>query len=116
MTDAGSRLQIHVVEDGDVPELVLTGEVDPHTAPELEAVLSRLVSNGHRTIRFDCAALGFIDSSGLRVLVDAHRRLDAAPGALILANISPTLRRLLEVTGLDDHFTVEADGDGDDAG
>jgi anti-sigma B factor antagonist len=106
VTDIEGRLEVQV-EEGDPPVVVLVGEVDPHTAPDLDQVLSRLLDEGHRTLRVDCAALGFIDSSGLRVLVDAHRRLDAAPGALVLTHASPTLRRLLEVTGLDQHFLVE---------
>ncbi len=110
MADAGGRLEIQV-DDGPPPTVALDGEVDPHTAPELEQVLEALVADGHRTIHLDCRSLAFIDSSGLRVLVDIHRRLDGAPGALVVHHASPTLRRLLEVTGLDEHFAVEPDAD-----
>jgi anti-sigma B factor antagonist len=88
--------------------VALQGEVDPHTAPVLHEALDRQVVAGATTLRIDCAGLLFIDSSGLRVLVDAHRRLGAdRSDALVLASVSPTLRRLLEVTGLDTHLTVE---------
>jgi anti-sigma B factor antagonist len=106
MSEAEGRLEIDV-EPGPPPTVVLDGEVDPHTAPELERVLGELLDAGHRSIHFECRSLAFIDSSGLRVLVDAHRRLDAEPGTLVLHHASPTLCRLLEVTGLDEHFAVE---------
>ncbi len=39
------------------------------------------------------------------MLVDVHRQLGSRPGALQVTGASPTLERLLEVTGLDEHFT-----------
>jgi anti-sigma B factor antagonist len=106
--DGDDRLTVDV-QPGALPTLALTGEVDPHTAPLLEQELATLIDEGATAIRIDGSALTFIDSSGLRVLVDAHRRLGATQEALVLAGVSPTLRRLLEVTGLDEHFTVEPD-------
>lgn len=97
------------VEDlgGDPTTLALVGEVDPHTAPQLAEALEGLVGNGATTVRIDASRLDFIDSSGLRVLVEAHRAMGAGKEALVVAGASPTFRRLLEVTGLDEHVTVE---------
>jgi len=106
MSDPDGRLEIEVSE-GAAPVVTLVGEVDPHTAPELDRVLTELTSGGATEIHLDCARLDFIDSSGLRVLVDAHRRLGAERGTVVLAGASSTLRRLLEVTGLDEHLVVE---------
>lgn len=105
--DGEDRLTIEVHE-GDPPTIALVGEVDPHTVPLLSDTLDTLIEGGAEVVRIDASRLDFIDSSGLRVLVDAHRRLGAEPTALVLAHVSPTLRRLLEVTGLDEHVTVES--------
>ncbi len=107
MRDGDERLTVDV-QEGDPPTIALTGEVDPHTAPQLEEALGALIDGGATTVRIDAAGLQFIDSSGLRVLVDAHRRLGAESSVLVLAQVSPTFRRLLEVTGLDEHVTVES--------
>lgn len=96
------------VQEGTPPTLALTGEVDPHTAPQLEAALGELIDGGATSVRIDVGGLAFIDSSGLRVLVDAHRRLGAEPTVMVLASVSPTFRRLLEVTGLDERVTIES--------
>ena len=105
--DAEDRLTVEVAP-GSPPTLALDGEVDPHTAAVLEAALDEVIDGGATTVRIDASGLSFIDSSGLRVLVDAHRRLGAEPSVLVLAEVSPTFRRLLEVTGLDEHVTVES--------
>jgi anti-sigma B factor antagonist len=101
------RLTVEV-EAGAPATVVLNGEVDPHTAPLLEEALEQQIQGGAASIRVDATALAFIDSSGLRVLVDAHRRLGARPEVLVLAGVSPTFKRLLEVTGLDEHVTIES--------
>jgi anti-sigma B factor antagonist len=105
--DGDERLTVDV-QEGTPPTLVLTGEVDPHTASQLEDALNAQIEAGATAVRIDAAGLAFIDSSGLRVLVDAHRRLGADASVLVLASVSPTFRRLLEVTGLDEHVTIES--------
>ncbi len=104
--EGDGRLQIEVTE-GDPPTVALRGEVDPYTAPRLLEALDRLVDGGATGVRIECRDLQFIDSSGLRVLVATYRRLGGRPTALVMAGASATLRRLLEVTGLDAHLTVE---------
>ena len=105
--DGDERLTVEV-QGGEPPTIVLVGEVDPHTAPQLESALGELIDGGASTIRIDAEGLAFIDSSGLRVLVDAHRRLGSESTVLVLAQVSPTFRRLLEVTGLDERVTIES--------
>lgn len=104
--DGEDRLTVEITE-GDPPTITLIGEVDPHTAPLLAESLDAVIDRGATVLRIDGRRLDFIDSSGLRVLVDAHRRLGSEPTVLVMAHVSPTLRRLLEVTGLDGHVTVE---------
>jgi anti-sigma B factor antagonist len=105
--DGEDRLTVEITE-GDPPTITLIGEVDPHTAPLLAESLDTVIDRGATVVRIDGRRLDFIDSSGLRVLVDAHRRLGSEPSVLVMAHVSPTLRRLLEVTGLDEHVTVES--------
>jgi len=103
----GTRLEIEPLAD-DPSTLVLVGELDPHTAPLLASVLNERIDDGADVIRLDVARLDFIDSSGLRVLVEAHRALEGERGSLRLAAVSATFLRLLEVTGLDQRLTIES--------
>lgn len=79
--------------------LVLRGELDMATAPELQRAALELSGAGE--VVFDLTALQFIDSSGIRVLLLASEEISAAGGA---ARIVPgeKVRRVFEVAGLAD--------------
>jgi anti-anti-sigma factor len=55
------------------------------------------------------AEVSFMDSSGLRVLLDLHQRAGEAGRRLVLRTPSQSVTKLLEVSGLSDHFTVECE-------
>jgi anti-anti-sigma factor len=86
--------------------LHLDGELDPHTAPLLKQEVDRLAEGGSLDIVLDLSRLAFIDSSGLRVVISAHREMADRGGQLALRSPSDTAQRLLEITGLVDHITI----------
>jgi len=100
-------LTIEVHREGQEATLTLVGELDPHTAPLLSEELDNSVAEGATSIVLVLSGLGFIDSSGLRVLIAADRELAEKGGRLVLRSPSDTVRRLLEITGLLDHLTTE---------
>jgi anti-sigma B factor antagonist len=71
--------------------MVVTGELDAATAPELAAALDAI---GTDDVEVDIAHVGFIDSSGLRALLVARQRnpsirvVGATPGALRVFEIA----------------------------
>jgi anti-anti-sigma factor len=54
----------------------------------------------------DLSAVDFVDSSGLRVLIDAHQRLTDDRRSLVLADPSPAVRRLFDISGVIDYLNV----------
>jgi anti-anti-sigma factor len=76
------------------------GEVDAHTSIDLERAISQALESGASTLEVDVAEMSFIDSSGLRVLVQGQRRATDAGGSLTLLRPSDTVVRLLDLTGL----------------
>ena len=100
-------LTIEVHREGNEAVLTLTGELDPHTAPLLAEELDGLESEGVTAVVLVLSNLGFIDSSGLRVLIAADRDITERGGTLTLRSPSETVRRLLEITGLNDHLTTD---------
>lgn len=87
--------------------MVLGGEVDAHTAPELAAHLDPLPGDAGTDVVLDLGGVDFIDSSGLRVLVEANRTATEADRRLVLRSPSPAVQRLLEISGLTGHLHVE---------
>jgi anti-anti-sigma factor len=88
------------------PTISLNGELDPHTAPLLQQEIDGVLAAGGSDLVLDLSQLGFVDSSGLRVLISAQHQLDELGGTLALRSPSETVRRLLEITGLIDHVTI----------
>jgi anti-sigma B factor antagonist len=105
--DLDQPLRIVASRQGDTATFALAGELDPHTAPMLADELDDAIGAGATTVVLQLAELTFIDSSGLRVVISAHRRLDEGDGRLVLRTPSDTVRRLLEITGLLDHIEIE---------
>jgi anti-anti-sigma factor len=111
MTDVtpapGDRLQIDVRADADPLTFVLDGELDPHTSPMLQERIDAELPEGATAVVLDFDAVGFVDSAGLRVIADTHRRLSEAGGGLTVRRPSSGLKKLLSVTGLSDHVSIE---------
>jgi anti-anti-sigma factor len=99
-------LTISASRDGDRAVLVLRGELDPHTAPRLQDEIDRAMEDDAKVVILDLAELGFIDSSGLRVIISAHKEAAERGGRLVLRSPSPTAKRLLDITGLLDHIEI----------
>jgi anti-sigma B factor antagonist len=93
MSELGAQLEISPIPTG----WKLSGEIDAHTAPLLASALADLPA-GDTTV--DVAGVSFMDSSGLRVLIDAATRARDGGGDLIIANPTPGISRLVEISGL----------------
>src|SRR5690606_5724680 len=62
--------------DPSAPVLHVAGELDLATAPKLSGAAKQAVDAGASSIVFDLAELGFMDSSGLRVLLEVAGQVD----------------------------------------
>jgi anti-anti-sigma factor len=108
MPSPESLLTLDVRIDDRAVVIALRGELDPHTAPELRAAMDAAVTDETEVLVFDLGGLVFLDSSGLRVIIAAHRELTGRGGRFVLRAPSDTTRRILDITGLTDLIEVEA--------
>ena len=92
------------VHDGGA-SVVVRGEVDMATAPQLRETLLALVDDGASRIALDCRGLGFLDSSGIGVLIAVRNRL-GDQGSLTLEAPPAHVRKVLELTGVSEHVTI----------
>jgi len=92
--------------EGSVSVLELKGDLDVSSAPTLQAALQQLMDDGKRLVVLDLEAVPFMDSSGLGVLVAAHRRLTAAGGQIALASAAPALKTVFKLTRTDRLFKL----------
>ena len=83
------------LENG-VLTLAVGGRLDTNTSPELEA---EVTTEGVSEIVFDFAALEYISSAGLRVLMGAQKALAASGGKVRVVNPNAMVKGVLDITG-----------------
>jgi anti-anti-sigma factor len=79
----------------------LDGELDIATAPALEQLLTELERDRWPTVVLDLRHLSFIDSSGIRALLTANRRIGGQGGRLVVRHPARCVRRTLAAIGAD---------------
>lgn len=89
-----------------VAGVVVLGEADIYTAPELKQALSAAIETGATSILVDLSGATFIDSTTLGVLMGAVRRLRPGGGEVAIACADPNICRIFEITLLDRVFRI----------
>jgi anti-sigma B factor antagonist len=84
----------------------VAGEIDLYTAPRLQSELMAAINGGHVRLVVDMSGVDFCDSTGINVLLAAHRHARERGGELALARPGSATRKVLQVTGLESVFTV----------
>jgi anti-sigma B factor antagonist len=88
----------------------LTGELDISATTTLEEELSRLAEqDGVRRVVLDLRELEFMDSTGLRMVALAERRMRAADRELALVRGRDAVQRVFAITRMDEHLTFVDD-------
>jgi len=92
----------------DVREGILTihiaGELDLAVTTEEGEELARAVNGEERVVVLDLHAVTFMDSSGLRFLVEMRNTVQERGARLLLGNLSAPVKRVVEVAGLGGWF------------
>lgn len=79
--------------------LVLHGELDIATAPELVEILHRMRRQNHAVV-LDLAEITFMDSTGLTTLMDAHLAAEGNGWSFEIRRASPAVRRVFDLAGV----------------
>jgi anti-sigma B factor antagonist len=103
------ELDIKKEIDGDLCMLRIDGEVDVYTAPRLKEELVGAIEDGCIHVVVDLEQVGFIDSSGLGVLVSALRRARERDGAVRIVCTRDNILKIFRITGLDKVFPIFGD-------
>lgn len=103
-----SSLRLDTVTNEDRTVVIVRGDVDAATAPQLQALVDNLAEDA-TIIELDLSEIGFFDSTGLGVVASALRRLEPINGRLELRSVPHHIRHLLTVTNLLPHVTIIAE-------
>jgi len=81
-------------------EMTITGRLDGYWADHLDVALTETVREGHHHLRLNLAAVTFLSSAGIAVVVKFYKRLSAIKGALVISSVSKPVRAVLAITRL----------------
>jgi anti-sigma B factor antagonist len=100
------NFRVSTEEQAEGAVLRIEGEVDVYTSPALREELYRLIDGGSPRVTVDLSGMDFIDSSGLGVFVGALKRVRERSTELELRGVQPSTRKVLDITGLVQVFTI----------
>src|SRR4051794_8126535 len=92
--------------DGQTHVIEVEGQVDLYSAPEFKERTTRVIASGVKRVVIDLSGVGFMDSSGLGVLVGALKRLRASRAELLLVVTNYDVERVLQAAGLEGTFSI----------
>lgn len=89
----------------------LPAEVDLASAPEVRDEMFAALNRDGANLVVDAQDVTFMDSSGVNALVRARERAAALDGSLHVVTTSPQVRRLLQITCLEQRVGLVASVD-----
>ncbi len=99
-------MPFHLNREGDVTVVDVDGQLIVGNRQELKQKVLDELEKGERKFLVDFSDTGYIDSSGLGVLVSLSKKIREQGGELRLASLNEDLRTLFELTKLDTLFRI----------
>jgi anti-sigma B factor antagonist len=91
---------------GEAVHIRLSGELDISTAPKVEDELARVEPNRPDLIILDLSRLGFMDSTGLRLLIAADTRARQEGRRLTIVKGPESVQRVFRITRLEERLEI----------
>jgi anti-anti-sigma factor len=104
--ETGAAFRVDVDQRPGVSVVAVEGDVDLHSAPVLRTRLAALADAETAHVVLDLSDATFLDSMALGVILVAQKRLVEAGGRLDLVAPTPEIRRIFEITMLDQVFDL----------
>ena len=99
-------MTFQVAKSGDVLVIDVEGQLIVGNRQELKQKVLEELEGGERKFVVDFTETGYIDSSGLGVLVSLSKKIREQGGELRLSSLNEDLRTLFELTKLDTLFKI----------
>ena len=99
-------LSVERSSNGGVEVVAVSGEIDIASAPRLITGLNDAVGNCEQPVIVDLTGVGFMDSTGLALLLNAHRRLARRGKGFAVVCADGPVRRVFTITDMVDVLQV----------
>ena len=96
-------MKIQIQEDEKATIVVLAGELDGRTAPQVEEKLMAVIKPGCKLL-LEMSGVSYMWSAGLRILLLLYRQITGQNGQVVLVGLQELLRDTMSITGFLDFF------------
>ena len=87
----------------------LNGDLDTTSSPQAQEAIDTLLDSGASNLLVNLEHVGFVSSTGLRVLLSTAKRLRSVGGNLRISNLNETVNEVFEISGFIAILNVFAD-------
>lgn len=94
------NVSLHPSQDKQVHTLLVDGEVDVSNADQLRIALNQLLDEGVPEVVVDLTNVGYIDSTGIGVLMGAAHRTQDLPTKIAVVCPHKNIRRIFDMLGV----------------
>lgn len=97
----GESFNVEESFEGDIAILAVKGKLDSSLSCSLEKKAFNLINEGHSKLILDLSEVGYINSSGLRMLLSIKKQIKSLPGKLIVCSLTPEVLEIMKICGFD---------------
>ena len=101
------NLQVDLNREDSVQHFKVIGEIDAFTAPALREKLAEHPVEKGTKAELDLSDVEYMDSTGLGVFVGYFKQVKETGGQVKITGLSPRLKRLFDITGLNEVMDIE---------
>ena len=94
-------MELYQKREGNTLCIALSGELGHHEAVSVMRQIGEMIDEGvPRSVILDLTDVGFMDSSGIGLILGRQRIMESFGGGVAVKNPSPSVRRIIQVAGL----------------
>jgi len=99
--EGGDALDLKFVKELNVLIVKINCELDHHTSDSLRRrVDGEIQRYMPKNVVFDFDGVGFMDSSGIGMVMGRYKNIKRYEGKAVMANVRPEIKRILEMSGI----------------
>lgn len=100
-------MKVEITQTDNQVLVKIEGRLDTVTSSEFEKNLAQYFTMSAVELILDCAAMEYISSAGLRVVLMTHKNITAKGGKFIIRKLTKEVRSVFDMTGFSRILTIE---------
>ena len=100
-------MEIRKMQEGKGLIMEIDGRLDTNAAPKLLEEINESLKEGVESLVLDMKNCDYVASSGLRVILNAQKKMNALHGTMVVKNVINDVMEVFEMTGFADILTFE---------